>query len=308
MPRFRIGRDAAGAFYSFLAAFLWATYYVTGEVMIGKKTRLDPISLAFSRFLLGGLILFIYLFFTNRKQLFSLTKKELLYVAVQSEFMLVIMSSFLFWGQHYTTSINAALIMTLAPVITLALGAVTRTEKIGFLQTVCMLVAAAGCIVVVTDGKGGSFSLSTWKGDLLVLISATSWSVATVMGKHVTSGKNAFPVTVWSMLIAALSLFIAGIVKFVLYPGSMCLPETPLVWGYLLYLGLIPTAIAFYAWFKALGTGSLNIVNAIQNSETVLAVIMSCLLLNTPMSTGKVGGIILAMAGVIGAAKFRRKA
>lgn len=307
MIRLRFGREAAGAFYSFLAAFFWATYYIAGEYMIGKRTHMDPVSLAFCRFSLGGLILFVYLFFKSRKELFSLTRKELLVIAVQSEFMLVIMSSFLFWGQHYTSSINAALIMTLAPILTLTMGAVTRTEKVGFLQTVSMIVATLGCILVVTDGKGGNFSLSTWRGDLLVLISATSWSAATIIGKRVTTRKNAFAVTVWSMLIAALSLGIAGAVKYIIVPNSMCLPESPLVWGYLLYLGVIPTAIAFYAWYKALGTGSLNIVNAVQNTESLLAVGLAFFLLHSPIGWYKALGIVLAVAGVAGAAKFRKK-
>lgn len=297
--------DTLGAVYSFISAFLWATYYVFGEFMQGK-TNLPPTTLAFTRFLSGGLILFVYLYITARKQLFSLNRKEMIMVAVQSLFSLVLMSSFLFWGQKYTDSVNASMIMMLSPIFTLLIGGlILRMERIGLLQMIGIILGAAGCIMVVTDGNF-KFSLASLRGDILVLISAISWSISTILSKKVTTKENAFAVTVWSMIFASGILALVNGVQLLVVPEIMCLPESGLVWLYLLYLGIFPTALAFYAWYAAVGCGTLNIVNAVQYTESLIAVLMAAIFLNKDLSWIKYVGVFVAISGVFVAAKYQK--
>lgn len=298
--------DTLGAMYSFIAAFLWATYYVISEYMLGDKTALQPSTLAFCRFFSGGLILFIYLYCTARKQLFSLNRKEMIMVAIQSLFSLVLMSSFLFWGQKYTDSVNASMIMMLSPIFTLVIGGlILRMERIGFIQMIGIFTGAAGCILVVTDGEF-KFSLASLRGDLLVLISAISWAISTILSKKVTTKENAFAVTVWSMIFASGILAVINGVQLIVMPDAMCMPENGMVWLYLLYLGIFPTALAFYAWYAAVGCGTLNIVNAVQYTESLIAVLLAAVFLDKDLSWIKYTGVFVAIAGVVIAAKFQK--
>ncbi len=292
-------KEVGGILLTLVACVCWALYYLAGEFMLHGRTNLDPLTLAFGRFFIGGIVLFVYLQATHPGRLFQLTAREFGLVALMSLFSLVLMSSLLFSGQKYTSSVNAAMLMSLSPIITLLIGIATKTERPGILQILGIILTTGGCVILVGDGQRASFSLATMKGDLLSLGSAISWGIATVMGKWVITKENSFVVTVWSMIFASAFLLVANVVKEIIVPGSICLPENSLSWGYLAFLGLICTALAFWAWYAALGRARLSTVNALQNMEPLLAVLLAWILLDSNISPLKWCGIGIAFFGML---------
>jgi len=89
-----------------------------------------------------------------------------------------------FEGLNQTSPINAAVIMTLNPVLVLGIGALILNEKLTRLKIAGVLIGGAGAIWLILDSSGqnaGLFSIS-W-GNLLVFLNATSYALYLVLVK-----------------------------------------------------------------------------------------------------------------------------
>lgn len=169
----------------------------------GESRSRDPLPAAVQR---RRLLLFLICLATTPKSLFALSGRDYLKVALLSQFSFVGMSVFLFWGQRYTTAINSSMIMSSAPVLTILLGLFIG-EKISLRQGIGMALGTLGCMMVigVIAEHGFAYSPASFRGDLLVLVSALSWSIAAVYAKKVVTPGNDLAVTTWSSCLLRLS-------------------------------------------------------------------------------------------------------
>lgn len=294
-----------GVFWSFLSVFLWATVYVaTRWLMRGEQAKVDPVTLSLLRFSGGGLLLFLICLATTPKSLFALSGRDYLKVALLSQFSFVGMSVFLFWGQRYTTAINSSMIMSSAPVLTILLGLFIG-EKISLRQGIGMALGTLGCMMVigVIAEHGFAYSPASFRGDLLVLVSALSWSIAAVYAKKVVTPGNDLAVTTWSMLFASVSLLVINCFRL----GEITLPQSGAVWSLMIYLAVFPTALGFYAWNAALGRVSLNLVTIMQYLTPIMTILMAWGLLGESLGLFEIAGAVLVISGIACSSFPKRK-
>lgn len=290
-------RQLTGVFYSFLSTLMWATVYVTVRYMMqGSEMGVDPVTLSLLRFGGGGLLLFLICLLTMRRKLFCLKGKDYIHVAILAAFSFVGMSVFLFWGQRYTTAINASMIMAASPLLTMIFG-VFAGARISWRHAGGMAVCMLGCMMVieVITRQGIRLSASGLSGDLLVLISSFSWAVSAIYAKRIITPENEFAVTVWSMLFATAMLLVIDICRF----DSIVLPQTANTWWIIAYIAVFPTAVGFYAWNAALGRISLNVVNIMQYLTPVMTVLLAVAFLGERPGIFRLSGIVLVIFGVL---------
>lgn len=286
-----------GIFWSFTSAFLWATVYVSARyLMRGEETKVDPVTLSLLRFSMGGFLLFFLCLLTMGRKLFALPLRDLLKIALLSQFSFVGMSVFLFWGQKYTTAINSSMIMSSSPVLTMLLGWFIG-ERLTLSKGIGMAVATTGCMMVigVIGAHGIGYTGTSLGGDSLVLLSALSWAIGAVLAKKLLSdGKNELVVTAWSMLFAAASLLLITCFRL----KSVVMPVNGTIWAFVLYLAIFPTALGFFAWNAALSRVSLNLVNIMQYLTPIMTILMAWGILKESLNLFQITGIALVLSGI----------
>ncbi len=294
-------KTVSGVIFSFLSAFLWATVYVAVRwLMGGEKTKIDPVTLSLMRFSLGGAILFLVCVLKDPKGMFSFSRRDYLRIALLGQFSSMIMSVFLFWGQCYTSAINASMIMAFSPVLTLLLSAVF-IERIGMFQWGGMLISGIGCMMVLKVITPRGFEITAFGiGDLLAFIAALSWAIAAIYAKRIVTTGNDMAVTAWSMLFASVSLLVIDVCM----GSARVLPSDGTTWSLVLYLAIFPTAFGFYAWNAALSRISINIVTIMQYLTPIMTVLLAFLFLGEHLTPFKILGIFLVLGGIF----FSRKA
>ena len=205
------------------------------------------------------------------------------------------MSVLLFRGMQYTEAVNSSMIMGCSPVMTMLIG-ILFGIKISARQGVGMVVSTLGGLIVV-----GVITLDGWQfvpgalaGDGLVLLAALSWAISTVLAAKLLKGGNELAITSWSMLFAAAVLFVMGMCR----PQGIQLPESPITWGYVLYIGVFTTALAFFAWNSALSRISVNLVSVMQYLTQVMTLIMAYFILHESLGWFKLAGVIMVLAGM----------
>lgn len=187
------------------------------------------------------LVLFALLFFTlTREKIDKTDIPRFILCAITG----VATNQLLFYeGLNYTTPINAAVIFTSNPILTLLVSAVILREKLTTRKTMGILIGAVGAVALIILSRGGvSFDANTRLGNLFIIINALSYAVYLVIAKPLM--KKYKPLTVITINFMMGWFFVApfGYGQFTQIEWATF---TPFVWGALAFTVLGVTFIAY---------------------------------------------------------------
>lgn len=203
-------------------------------------------------------------------------------------------------GERRVDAGTAAMLIQLSPVLVAVLAAVFLKEKATPMLGVGLLVAFAGVVLIATSTSDGGSRDPV--GVLLCLVAAAAYAVSLIFQKPLVSRLSAIEVT-WVACTV-------GLVACLPFAGSL-LRETSAASagdiGWVVYLGVFPTAIAFSTYAFALSSmtaGNLSVTTYLVPPITVL--LSWVFLSEAPPAMAYVGGV-LCLVGV-GLARRRPKA
>lgn len=144
-------------------------------------------------------------------------------------------------GIHRTTPGHSALINTSIPVGVLLISVLLGRERPTLRRLTGIAVTIAG-VVVLTGPERMDWSLPSFRGDLLTLGNAMSYSLFLVLGKPVLERQRTLPATAVLLSFGALWLVPVG------GPALASLRPTDFsaaVWGLALFIVIGPTIVAY---------------------------------------------------------------
>lgn len=160
---------------------------------------------------------------------------------------------FLYIGQSEIKPGAAALLTTLAPLITLFLAIAFLKERVPVRRVLGILIAFAGLYVVVRWGRVGlgrvtGISHPELRYALITALAPLSWAIYTIVGKNVLRETSPVVVTYLSIVIGVLPFL--GEADGGFFRALAALGTTQ--WLALLHLSVLCTLVGFWIWFKAL--------------------------------------------------------
>ncbi len=201
---------------------------------------------------------------------------------------------FLNLGTQHTTSGVAALVVALAPGMTLVLAVLVGLEQLHARRVFGLALALAGVAIVVGLGTGDELSLDSAKGPLLVLGAPLSFAFYNVVLKPLLSRYDLLALTAATSLVGTL-----GLVPFV--RGSTVDAATGLSahdLALVLYLGILATLLGYIGWNVGLrGLGPTRAV-AFAYAISPLAVLIGAVVLDEPVTVWLAVGAALVVGGI----------
>jgi drug/metabolite transporter (DMT)-like permease len=168
-------------------------------------------------------------------------------------------------GEQHVDAGTASMLIQFAPILIGVLAGILLGEGFPRMLVIGGLVAFAGTLIIGFATSTGEADLA---GVLLVLLSATVYSIAMVAQKVVLRRIPALQVTWLACLIGTVAClpFAGGLVR------DLSVAPTPQILG-VVYLGLVPTALAFSTWAYALShtsAGKLGVTTFVVPPITIL--------------------------------------
>ena len=274
---------------AFIVVMIWGETYVSSKVLLDHG--MEPAEIFLCRFLLAYLCIVPF------------APKRLWAQSARDEFRMMLLGltggTLYFLTENtalkFSTASNVAIILCSVPFVTaLMMAAFYRDERMTRRQVLGSLVAVAGMVMVVLNGE---FVLRLNPlGDLLAFCSVVVWASYSVVMKRV-SGR-------YSPLFISRKLFAYGIISiapyFIINPLSdRTVFSEPVVWGNLLYLGIVASMLCFVLWNWSLATvGTVKTTNLLY-TQPFFTMLIACIVLGDRITVMAVIGTVLLTVGTM---------
>lgn len=188
----------------------------------------------------------------------------------------------------------SSLILQAQVFFTIALSAIVFKETVNKLQLVGICIAAIGfsCFFL-----GGAENI-TYKGLILILLAALSWSISNIIMK-LTKEINLLHFMVWVCLVPPLPLLALSYSIESSQPVALLMSINIKTLGALLYVSYLSTLVAYILWGKVLKTYSAATVTPFALLIPVVGIITSNLMLNESLQQIELIGAGLIMTGLL---------
>jgi drug/metabolite transporter (DMT)-like permease len=274
-----------------LATVLSGILFGTSVPIIKLGLALLPADLfAALRFLLASVLVLLFLRRSGWVDPTLLRSRPIWIVGFVNAFGYVLQ----FQGQRFTTSSDAALIISTAALMIPVLSWARGSEKIASKKGIGVLSGFIGASLVVTQGQGVSLGQAQFLGDVLILATAVTIALVFIYSKDLVVQKGGRAVTGGMILITS----------------ALLVPAIPLDQGsslnlgweaifYVAFLAVVATLGAYYFLMKGLETVSPTVSSIILPIEVIVAVALSVIIFNDPFNIYSGTGAVLIIGGVL---------
>jgi drug/metabolite transporter (DMT)-like permease len=162
---------------------------------------LSPYTLTYFR-LFGGMLLFwlVSLFLKKEK----VPAKDIFLLFLASLFALTLNQLPFFVGLSLTSPIDASIVVTTLPIVTMILAALFLKEPITLMKAVGVLVGLSGALIIVFNNNVAHVGKSNFWGDMIVLGAVTSFAMYLAAFKNLISRYSPVTVMKWMFLFSSI--------------------------------------------------------------------------------------------------------
>jgi drug/metabolite transporter, DME family len=276
-----------------LAALCWGTSGVSGRV-IADRAGLGPLDIAWHRMAIGAVVLLAVHLLTRRRRAGAappLTRGTAVRLALIGAGLAGYQLAYFAAVATAGVSIATLVALGLAPLLIAIGAAVLGHGRPDRATLVALAVALTGLVLLVGVSAGVDSGTTVVLGALMAVGSALGYAVVTLAGAGVPAG---VPVTLAGFAGGALLLTpvaLATGLRFTTEPGALAV---------LLYLGVVPSALAYGLFFSGLRTVPGAVASIVTLLEPLTATALATAFLGERLAPGALAGGLLVLAAVAG--------
>lgn len=286
------GHSLQGYVLVFLAGLLWGTIGIFVKEMSLRGA--DALLISFLRVLFAFMVMLLLTVIRCGIQALKIAKKELFFCALLGIVCQGIYNIFYSYAVTLAGVSISAVLLNIAPVITLMTSALLFSEKINVWKLIAIFLNVMGCVLTVT---GGHFSIQSFSviGIGCGIGAGISYAMTAILGRIATANTNVWVSSTYSYLFAALLLLIPG--RAWSMTSNSCFLQI-IVIG--LFLAIIPTALAYVLYYKGLSQiTETSKVPVVASGETIVAALLGVFLYQEELNVISVFGILLVLISIV---------
>ncbi len=182
------------------AEFLWGVSAPVGKIILAGGV--SPLLLTDGRMIGAAILFWIISFFIPDQHV---APKDLLRMFFASLLGIVINQCCFLWGLSLTSPINASIITTSLPILTMVLAAIVLHEPVTKLKVGGVFMGAIGALILILGSHAGSANGSPL-GDLLVIVAQCSFCCYLVFFKDLIAKYNPITLMKWMFTYASICI------------------------------------------------------------------------------------------------------
>ncbi|MBK7229597.1 MAG: DMT family transporter [Ignavibacteriales bacterium] len=272
-----------------IAITFWGASFIATKYLLDELTPETIISM---RLILAITLLLVIALIQKRD--FKINAKNHKYIL-----LLAVIAVFHLWiqvtGMKYTTASNTGWIIGTAPIFMALLGLIFFKEKLNSIKVIGIIIATTGLLLLVGKGNPANIDLIKNKGDLLILSSAFTWGIYSMVNKKISLTYS--PVMTIFYLFVMMAIII---IPFTANSSSINSIKnlSNIGWIAILFLGLFCSGVAYVIWAYALREMESAKVGAYLYFEPFVTIITAWIFLNEEITLFMILSGLIITAGV----------
>jgi DME family drug/metabolite transporter len=276
-----------------LAALCWGTSGVSGRI-VADRTGLGPLDIAWHRMAVGAVVLLLFTALGRRRRLAStvpLTRGTAGRLVLVGAGLAAYQFAFFAAVAIAGVSISTLVALGLAPLLIAVGGTVLGHGRPERATIVALVVALVGLVLLVGVTAEADTGTTVVLGALLAVGSALGYAMVTLAGAGIPAG---IPVTLAGFAGGALLLTPVALIAGLHVTGD------PVSLAVLLYLGAVPSALAYTFFFTGLRTVPGAVASIVTLLEPLTATVLATAFLGERLAPLALAGGLLVLAAVAG--------
>ncbi len=278
-----------GSLFLIIASSIWGGMFVVVKVVVSV---IPPLELVWIRYLIALVALVIIGLVTKQK--WKIKKKHIGLITAISIVGYVISIVTQETGTMLSNAQMGAIITSTTPAFMVVFASLILKERLTFKKAISVSLATIGVIIIVGIDD---INMSSILGGISLIIAALTWALMSVLIKCLPSDYSQIVVNIYATLIAFVVLTPFVITK--LSKLNMSELTNPSIWGGLLYLGIVSTAIAFLLWNRGLQMLNASGGGIFFFFQPVVGTLLGWLILGETISITFWFGSFLILLGVL---------
>ncbi|WP_434512269.1 DMT family transporter [Desulfitobacterium sp. AusDCA] len=278
-----------GSIYLALAASIWGGMYVVVKIVVSV---IPPLELVWMRYLVAIIALLAIGIITQQK--WRIHKRDFLIIIaigiIGNAISIVTQET----GTMLSSAQMGAIITSSTPAFMVVFARLLLREELTLKKGISVCLATIGVYLIV---GANHVNLSSKLGGVSLLIAALTWALMSVLVKRVPSDYSPIVVTTYSILVALIVLtpFVLGR----LHSINISELTHPTIWGGVLYLGIVSTALGFLLWNRGLQMLNASSGGLFFFFQPVVGTLLGWLILGEKIGVTFWLGSILILSGVL---------
>jgi DME family drug/metabolite transporter len=282
------------------AAFSWGTVGVTNQAIYAHVAT-NALSLAFLRLMIAAPLFILASLFLPGRCLFRVKLRDLGIMILMGAMQALYQGSYSAAIASGGVTVPTLIALCAAPVIVAVVSALMTRERLHGLTFVALICALVGTFLLVAarpDLRAGGVS---WWSVICSLLAASGYAFFLLCGRQLTSRYH--PLHVNSVAFSMGALFLL----FLALPTGLTLTYPQWAWMLLLYLGCVPTALAYGLFQIGIRSLSATIVSIVTLCEPLAAALLAWIIFHEQLGPLGLFGATLLLAAMALILPFPRR-
>jgi drug/metabolite transporter, DME family len=281
-----------GAWLILLAATLWGTVGVTTQALY-HLTGANALSIGFFRLALATPALALGCFSLIGRRMFRVARRDLAVIALLG--LMLALYQVCFFGAIALVGVAIATLVTLctAPVLVALISAFLTGEKPSRVVIAALALAIAGVALVVGFQPSAHQQAVNPTGIALALGSALGYALVALSSRAVAGRYHPLQINTIAFAAGTLALLPAALLTgfVVTYP--------PTGWALLLYLGLVPSALAYGLFLTGMRSTTATVASVLTLVEPLTATVLAVVLFGERLGALGLLGAALLLGAIL---------
>jgi drug/metabolite transporter (DMT)-like permease len=288
-------------------AFVVIIWGISPSLFKVALEEIEPFAFTYLRFLLITTISLLVLWFHSRRggRAWRLERRDVLPLIVSGLSGYGIYQVFYILGLDLTTVFGSALLMATVPLFSAILLAMFRTERVGLVQWLGVLLAFGGVTIFLLAATGHTSQGAADRnltpqtillGDLLTLVAAVSFALYGITNKKLGKRFSQAELMCYTLIVGTAALTPIGLPALLHQQWSHVSVRSWLVIGYSI---IFPIYVSYVIWNWAIVQRGVGYVTLYNYLVPILGGVGAFLLLGEGFSAGQLVGAGVVLAGLL---------
>ncbi len=287
-----------GLVYVFIAATAWGTGGAAAALLY-RDSGLGPIAVSFWRFVVGAAVLAAVAPLRRRRP--GRRRQRPAVLVVTGAGLAVYQTAYFAAVEQAGLAVATVVTLGAGPALIAAGGRVWLREHLGYAGGAAVLLALGGLGLLSADGGGAGPRPVLGIG--FALLSAAGYAAVTLLTRRVGGAGNPAGTALAGFGVGAVCLLPLAALDGLLPTGDLAAAA-----GWLLYLGVVPTALAYGLFFAGLARIRATTASVVALVEPVTAALLGVLALGERLGAVALTGMALLLGAVTALAAAERRA